>query len=716
MDNDSNKKKDVKDSKDKKKNDKNSKEDENDEDLTSRKKDDDQDDDEKKGRKDADNGAAEEDGNGSDRNMERPDTDSRETIGDKFAEDIAAEANIDIALKEAEIQEGDVVEVIYNDEHVDDQRHKEANDIIKDIMAEEAKNRDEIVHEKKDKKFAKRTLIRKIPFTIGNLDVYLHVKYQHINVFIRCLVECIIIAFLFLTWPILLYIILPKTKGYNLFTHLTKLDKYNPVSEYLRQNVFIVSTYFVFIMFSLFFDNILYVSAFIFNIFGVAVKGKVGEFLQVISASKNHLRNTCVSLVVFIIAINLVATYEFFSQQKDVSFIFFTLIFWFSCVSCILFVKTFFMNYLTSELRRQSFRGRIWDTNYKTFVFKKLAAIAEATPQGKRAQNEIIYGMHNDYDTGFFLRHNDLELNTKECAKEVAEGIFGYLEVQELTFKMIKRFFPENYGEVYNYLSHDSFNEKGKDDPAPITYEMIAALCLELYQERMDIARSLYDRDNILRKLDFVLTAIVGFFGFIIFFILIDIDYKIYIASVGPFLFGFGWIFQDSIKELYRCFIFHLINHPFDCGDRVQIDNEDLVVLRIDLLYTTYTTLNGKIKYIPNASMFYKNVINIRRSDTQAEDISILVDKGTKFSQMLDVNNTLSEEVKRLNKEFTGVVFIKNYELVGDIIKVIVTIEHTSNFQEHKQRLLRRDKFIEMLEKTLDKAGVSYNHCFTATD
>ncbi|KAM0687082.1 hypothetical protein COBT_001684 [Conglomerata obtusa] len=629
-------------------------------------------------------------------------------------EKVIEDKNINMALIEADVKEGDVVEVTYNDEHEEDQQNKVTDEIIKDILAEEEKHRGGLVHEKQDKKFMKRTLIRKIPFSIGNLDVYLHVKYQHVNVFLRCFVECMCVAFLFLIWPIVLIIILPKTRGYNFFSHLSKETKTNPVSEFFRENFFMTLTYFVFIGFSLFMDNILYISAFMLTAFGITVKGKVSEILQVISSSRKHLRNTFVSLIVFLIAIRLVANYHFFSVTKDITYVFLTLIFWFSCFSAILFVETFIMNLLTSELRRKSFRGRIWDTNYKTFIIKKLAAIAEATPYGKTRQNEVIYNLVNDYDTGFFLRHNDLDLNSQEQAKEISEGIFGYLEIQELTFDMIKVFFPDNPKEVFSYLYGSNINEQS--DYPSISYDILTTRCSDLYQERIDIARSLYDRDNILRKLDFILTSIVSFFGLIILFVLLDVDYKIYIASVGPFLFGFGWIFQDSIKELYRCFIFHLVNHPFDCGDRVKVDNEELMVLRIDLLYTTYVTVNGKIKYIPNASMFLKNVENIRRSDIQAEDIAITVQKTTTFAQMLTVRDKLSEAVLRLHKDFTGVVYIKNYEVADNGMKVIVCVEHFSNFQDLKPRLIRRDVFIQILEKILDESEITYDHCFVITD
>jgi small-conductance mechanosensitive channel len=169
---------------------------------------------------------------------------------------------------------------------------------------------------------------------------------------------------------------------------------------------------------------------------------------------------------------------------------------------------------------------------------------------------------------------------------------------------------------------------------------------------------------------------------------------------------------------VYRCFAFHLINHPFDCGDRVVIDNEEMTVLRIDLMYTTYMNQNGRVRYIPNAAMFLKNVDNIRRSDIQSEDVEISVNKSTSFSQVLSLKDKVKGFLESKAKDFTGNIYIKNYEMgAGDeLMKLVICIEHNSNFQDPQPRYARREEFLTALEQSLDNSGITYDHCFVFKD
>lgn len=613
---------------------------------------------------------------------------------------------------------GNVVQVITVPDNQEEENIKQTNDVIKDILAEEQKKENSaIVEQRHDRKFSKKTMIRKVPFSFKNVDEYFHLKYHHVNVILRLLIECFIVSILFLILPIISVLISSGgNKDVAFIDHIMKKKTPDDLSSiFLRTCVFFTMGYFVYVFMDLFTSNILYFIALFFTTFGFSIHGVVAEYLQVIRASRKHLKNAIVAFVMFNVGTILIYEYTFLSQDKSFSSLFLTAIIWTSIFSFILFLESFLMNLLTSELRRKSFKDRIWDINYKTFIIKKLVAIAEAMPFGRHRVNEIIHNLINDYDTGFFLRHNDLDINTPESVNTISEGVFGYLEIDELPYKSIKKYFPDNYDEVYGYLIDNKVTKDTESFPS-LEFEVFKARCTEVYQERIDISRSLYDRDNILRKLDYILTSIVVFFSFIILLILLSVDYKIYLASIGPMTFTFSWIFQDSIKEIYSCFVFLLVNHPFDCGDRIKIDNEEFLVLRIDLLYTTCTTVNGKIKYLPNAALFLKYIENIRRSDTQSEDISVNVESGTTFVQMLKVRDGMTQFAKRNDKDFTGSIYIKNYEPSGNNINIIFTIEHTSNFQDMKPRLMRRDSFVKELESTLDRERIKYAKSYVAKD
>lgn len=199
-------------------------------------------------------------------------------------------------------------------------------------------------------------------------------------------------------------------------------------------------------------------------------------------------------------------------------------------------------------MKKSSFRNRIWDTNHKTYVFKKLAAIPEAVPCRQYEVELVIRSVRNDYDTGYFLRHNDLDITTEEKAENIAESIFAYLDIETLDYSQIKKYFSKRPGEVIQYLG----NTTQPPEVIKVDFEVLKNRAIELCRERIDISRSLFDRDSIIRKLDKILLACVMFISLIFFMFLLKVDYKFYLTSRGPFLFAFSWIFQDNIKDLYK--------------------------------------------------------------------------------------------------------------------------------------------------------------------
>ncbi|EJW02884.1 hypothetical protein EDEG_02708 [Edhazardia aedis USNM 41457] len=624
-------------------------------------------------------------------------------------------------MLESDLEVEKTISEVGTETHTDSQAKKDADkaqELIANIMEEEEKNKNDGDHHEgggNRRTFAKKTMIRKAPFSWGRLDEYLHIKFNYMNVALRCAIECLVIFFLFMVWPVLLLAIKRIKVGYN-FVDVRNNDQGTNLNvEFLRINLFVSLTYIIFIAASVTVDNVLFICAFFLTHMGIPIYGRLAEILQIIRASRHHLRNMIVSFVIFLTAIVILAEYKFFDKKKDFLHVLLTGFFWFGFFSGILFTEKLLMNYLTSELRRKTFKMRILTANQKTFVFKKLAAVAEAMPYGKHRVDEIIHNLNNEYDIGFFLKHNDLDLSSQSSAEAIAEGIFGYLEIEDLDYDTIKRIFPDDYYDVYCYISGTSLDKETAEFPA-IPFDTVSLRIVELYRERTDISRSLYDRDLVLRKLDFVLVAVVFFAGIIFFMILLNIDYKIYLTSVGPMFFGFSWVFQDSIKEIYRCFVFLLVHHPFDCGDRVVIDEEELVVLAIELLFTTFVTMTGKQKYIPNAAMFLKSIENIRRSVIQSERVTLNLGKDTTFTQVLSIRDQIVEFLKTNSKDFTGVIYISNYEQDIEFVKVILTVEHNANFQELMPKYVRRENFTKELERVLDNSKVTYERCFAYSD
>lgn len=603
---------------------------------------------------------------------------------------------------------------VTNDMNVQEMEKDAKNEIIQEFIApiqKEESNADSDINREprgqSTRKFKKKRMMRKKKFSVSNFDEYMHYKYRKINKNIRLLIEMVFVCFLFMFFPSIL-MIWKRPKDYNIFKTLSNAEKKNSILEFFRQNLFLSLTYVIFIASTIFMDYSLQVIAYLFTSFDVKIEGYVADFLEVLKLYSHYLRNFLTFSWVFVLSNVLIMRYRFGRKKLSTAYLFVTFIFWFSCLSAILFLEKLVVNILTSEMKKSSFRNRIWDANYKTYVFKKLAAIAEATPRGQYEMQLAIRSVQNEYDTGYFLRHNDLDITTEDKAEGVAESIFAYLDVDTLEYDQICTFFPDRPEEVMQYLG----NVKKPPEEISINFEKLKQRAIELCRERNDIKQSLFDRDSIIRKLDLILLAGVFFMSLLGFFFLLNVDYKFYFTSIGPFLFAFGWIFQDNIKDLYKCFVFHLISHPYDVGDRVIIENQENVVVRIDLLYTTFKNNNNRIAYIPNTSLFDKKIDNIRRSRNQYEEITVFIDQNTSYQKLDELKQKIESLCKEKEAIFAGYAYIRDAIRAEDKLQVIFALKHNSNFQNINEKYERRKESIYVVEQAMKSLNISFDRYY----
>lgn len=141
------------------------------------------------------------------------------------------------------------------------------------------------------------------------------------------------------------------------------------------------------------------------------------------------------------------------------------------------------------------------------------------------------------------------------------------------------------------------------------------AAVLQLYKERLVLAHSLMSTKDSLSKLDniFIIITII----ILVFIWLAIFNYNVYslFLTMASIIVPVTFMIGNSAKTLFEAVIFLFVNHPFDVGDKVQIDNEHYVVLHIHILTTWFTRLTDGIQVtMPNAILSNKTISNYRRS------------------------------------------------------------------------------------------------------
>jgi len=219
----------------------------------------------------------------------------------------------------------------------------------------------------------------------------------------------------------------------------------------------------------------------------------------------------------------------------------------------------------------------------------------------------------------------------------------------------------------------------------------------EIGKERKTIAKSMRDVDSAISKLDDVLVVVVFIIGIFIFISFLNSDFTTTLATAGTALLSLSFIFSVTCQEVLASILFLFHKHPFDVGDRVDINGARYVVKELSLLFTVFKRLDGTIVQVNNAILNSAWIENVRRSTTMSESVQLIVDFGTSFSMIQKLRKEMLTFVRENARDYASQLEIEIIDAKGlDKLLLQVAIRHKSNWQNDALRAHRRNKVPQM--------------------
>lgn len=200
-----------------------------------------------------------------------------------------------------------------------------------------------------------------------------------------------------------------------------------------------------------------------------------------------------------------------------------------------------------------------------------------------------------------------LDLLSDTNATQLAKKLFKALLASEytmgsspVTIESFRRYFAlkEECEAAFQLFDTDGNGTIGQN-------EMIHAVST-IYRERRHLLKSLGDISDalgVLNKILYIFTAVATFF-FSLPILGISLSQILPIISL---LLALSFVFGGSASTTFNCIIFLFVSHPFDAGDRVNIDGENYVVEKFNLLNTVLVRSDGRKVFTPNGRIGFKN-------------------------------------------------------------------------------------------------------------
>ncbi|TPX37039.1 hypothetical protein SmJEL517_g00849 [Synchytrium microbalum] len=310
----------------------------------------------------------------------------------------------------------------------------------------------------------------------------------------------------------------------------------------------------------------------------------------------------------------------------------------------------------------------------------------------------VVVGVETGETAGVLLRSlHDAKMLSKRLFLSLKRGSSGILVPADF-----RPYFPTQAETMAAFKLLD------KDENGDISPQEMRTTIIEIYRERLSLDKSIRDGNQAMHKLDGLLKVFM--FALIIFICLgiWGVNITNFLAGLISLWLGILFAIGATIKNLLESVIFLFLTHPYDVGDRVEIDGNTYIVKEFALSVTVFRTPDGKEVIAPNPVLLTKFINNIRRSGPQVETVLLKLSGDTTEAQLQKLKERLGDFAQHSSRDFNSSVTTHIKELNdSNQMTVSVSITHKTNWSNFSNKVARTNRFMLELRRIMMDLNMS---------
>ncbi|KAI3804047.1 hypothetical protein L1987_32215 [Smallanthus sonchifolius] len=229
------------------------------------------------------------------------------------------------------------------------------------------------------------------------------------------------------------------------------------------------------------------------------------------------------------------------------------------------------------------------------------------------------------------------------------------------------------------------------------------------FRERKALALTLNDTKTAVNKLHRMVNVLVVLVIIAICLVILNIATTKILVLISSQFVVVAFIFGNTCKTIFESIIFLFVIHPFDVGDRCEIDGVQMVVEEMNIMNTIFLRSDNQKVYYPNSTLALRSISNFYRSPDMSDAIDFLIHVGTPVDKISIIKQRILSFVDS-NKDHwypnPMVVPMDMYDL--NTQKLSVWVQHKINNQDITERLTRRGKIVEEMNRIFKELDIEY--------
>ncbi|XP_047152365.1 mechanosensitive ion channel protein 6-like [Vigna umbellata] len=328
----------------------------------------------------------------------------------------------------------------------------------------------------------------------------------------------------------------------------------------------------------------------------------------------------------------------------------------------------------------------------------------------KRMINIVMHGSFTTLDERILCSDVEdeplLQLRTENQAKIAAQKIFHNVAQpgsQCIFLQDVMQFMRRDEALKSMDLLGAACAEHG------ISMSSLREWMVNAFRERRALALSLKDTKTAVDDLHNMLNMIVGIVILIVWLAILGTPILHFLVFMGSQLLLAVFVFGNSCRTVFEAIIFLFVMHPFDVGDRCEVDGIQMVVEEMNILTTVFLKCdNQKVTY-PNSVLATKPISNYQRSPDMGDAVDFCIHVSTPLDKVATMKTRIIEYIERKNEHWHAapMVIMKDVEELNKV-NMSVWLTHKMNYQDIKERWNRRAELIEEMIKVLKELDIEY--------
>ncbi|KAH7543972.1 hypothetical protein ACOSQ2_031415 [Xanthoceras sorbifolium] len=298
------------------------------------------------------------------------------------------------------------------------------------------------------------------------------------------------------------------------------------------------------------------------------------------------------------------------------------------------------------------------------------------------------------------------EYEAKAAAIKIFKNVAGGSRL--ICKEDLMRFMPEE--EALKTMSLFEGACEGTSQHKGITKKVLKNWVVNAFRERRALALTLNDTKTAVNRLHRMVNILVGIIIVVIWLLILGIATSKFLLFVSSQLVVVAFVFGNSCKQVFEAIIFLFVMHPFDVGDRCEIDGVQMVVEEMNILTTVFLRYDNQKVIYPNSILATKPISNYYRSPDMGDAVEFCVHISTPAEKIMAMKERIIDfiEVKKKDHWYPAPLFIfKDVEELNRV-RIAIWLTHKMNHQDMGERWVRRAHLVEELVKIFRELDIQY--------